>query len=71
MPRHYESSAARCPFYRMEDRKSVTCEGLGPNWTIKMSKDGKSGNAGGYKRRFCYDRWQECPVAVMLQARFR
>jgi hypothetical protein len=55
----------------MEDRKSITCEGLGPNWTIKMSKDGKSGNAGGYKRRFCYDRWQECPVAVMLQARFR
>lgn len=71
MPRHYESSAARCPFYRMEDRKSVSCEGFGPNWTIKISKDGKNGNASGYKKHFCYDRWEECPVARMLQERFQ
>ena len=55
----------------MEDRKSISCEGFGPNWTIKISKDGKNGNASGYKKHFCYDRWEECPVARMLQERFQ
>ena len=67
MPRYYESSAALCPFYRMEDPKSVICEGFGPKWTIKLSKDGKGGSAGGFKRKFCYDRWDECPISKMLQ----
>ena len=71
MARQYVSTAAQCPFYQMEDAKSITCEGLGPGWTIKLTKDGKTGNAKGFKRKLCYDRWEECPVARMLQERYK
>lgn len=71
MPRGYVSTEALCPFYRMEDAKSITCEGIGPGWIIKMSKDGQTGNAKGYKRKYCYAAWEACPVAKMLNEKFR
>ena len=67
MARHYESSNAVCPFYRMEDPKAVYCEGINPGWTIRLSKDGKSGSAKGFKRKLCYNLWEQCPIAQMLQ----
>ena len=71
MARQYVSTAALCPFYQMEDAKSIVCEGVGPGWTIKISRDGQSGNAKDYKRRFCYDQWEQCPVAKMLQENYK
>ena len=71
MPRKYVSNAARCPFYHMEDTKSVVCEGVAPSWTITMSKDGKTGNAKGYKLMYCYDRWEECLLARALQEKYK
>ena len=70
MPRDYVSNAALCPFYQMENAKSVVCEGVGPSWSIRLSKDGKSGNAKGYMRRFCYDRWEECMIAQALMKKY-
>lgn len=67
MPRHYVNPEAQCPFYHMEDAKSITCDGVGPSWTIKLSKAGKNGSAKGYKRKFCYNQWQDCPISEMLQ----
>ena len=60
-----------CPFYRMENSTGIFCEGIGPKWTIHMSKAGKGGSARGYKKRFCYDRWQGCPIAEMLQKKYQ
>ena len=66
MPYRYESSAARCPFYRMEDPKSIYCEGLRPGWGIIYTKDGHEGTAKAYKKKFCYKAWDECSIAKML-----
>lgn len=71
MPRQYVSNLALCPFYRMEDAQSVVCEGVGPSWSIRLTKDGKSGNAKGYKRKFCYAKWEECIIAKALQEKYR
>ena len=70
MSRQYVSTAALCPFYQMENAKSITCEGPGPGWTIRVSKDGNSGNAKDFKRKNCYDQWEQCPIAKMLQERY-
>ncbi len=66
MARQYVSTEARCPFYRMEDGKSVHCEGLRPGWTLTYSKDGHEGRAKGYIKKFCYRDWEKCPIADML-----
>lgn len=72
MARRYVSTEAKCPYYRMEDARSITCEGVGPGWTIRLSKDGSSGNAKGYKRNYCYSwKWEECPIARGLTEKFR
>ena len=70
MPRHYVNPSAMCPFYRMEDPNSIFCEGIGPKWTIRLTKDGKGGSARGYKKKFCYDDWKNCPISRMLQKKF-
>ena len=67
MPYRYESSAAKCPFYRMEDPKSIYCEGLRPGWGLVYTKDGKEGTAKGYKKKFCYADWEGCPIAKMIE----
>ena len=66
MARDYVSTEAMCPFYRMESAKQVTCEGLRPGWTIILRKNGTSGSAKGFIKKFCYRNWKDCPVAEML-----
>ena len=71
MARKYVSNAALCPFYQMEDQKSITCEGVGPGWVIKISRDGQTGNAKAYLRKYCYDQWEQCPIAKMLNEKYK
>lgn len=71
MARNYISNLALCPYYQMEDAKSITCEGIGPGWVIKVSRDGHEGNAKDHIRKYCYDRWEECPVARMLDEKYK
>lgn len=71
MARQYVSNEAVCPFYLMEDRQTVTCEGVGPGWVIKISRNVNSGNAKDYIREFCYRDWEKCRVAQMLQKKYQ
>lgn len=63
MARHYVSTAAICPFYRMEETTKIYCKGIeeGALSIQSFKKDCK-----GYKDRFCKASWARCPVANML-----
>ena len=62
MARHYESSAALCPFYRGEEATQIFCEGVGGATLrlefIKSARD--------YKAKYCRWHWQKCRIARML-----
>lgn len=72
MPRHYHSSSAKCPFYRGEKSDVKTggaalyCAGFAGAETTKLfyrAKDKMIDQA----RRYCRDKWQECPLARTLE----
>ena len=65
MPRHYESSAAVCPFYKYEERTTQFCDGFETVATVRLSfKDTKS--AMKIKNKYCRGTWQDCPLAKTL-----
>lgn len=63
MARHYVSTAAICPFYRMEETTKVYCKGAAEGELIIRSfkKDAKP-----WKDQYCKAAWARCPVASML-----
>lgn len=71
MPRHYHSSAAKCPYYRGEDcsRKgggaSLFCAGVGEAETIRLFFRAYD-KAVIHRDVFCRDCWQECAIAQIL-----
>ena len=65
MPRRYESSEAVCPYYRMEDARTIWCEGVDPGGTLQvMCASGKQ--AAIRKARFCRADWKKCYIAQAL-----
>lgn len=65
MPRHYESSAAVCPFYNGEESTLIFCDGFSQASTIRISfRDVKSAKRIKYK--YCRADWQSCPLARAL-----
>ena len=73
MPWQYESPNALCPFYRMESRNEVWCEGWRDDIGIRISFVNpemrniiNTGSAMKYKTEFCRAAWEQCPVARML-----
>ena len=65
MPRHYESSAAVCPFYNGEETTDLFCDGFSPGMSIHLSFK-NSAAAKKVKHRYCRLRWQDCPLAKTL-----
>lgn len=63
MARHYESTEARCPFYRGEDTMTIWCEGIRDGCTLQLAF---GRDASDYRKAFCRSEWQECRVAQML-----
>ena len=66
MGKHYISKEARCPFYRFEDLRSVTCEGVEQDNSIRLNLEGE-----GYKQRYCRRDWADCRIARMLLDKYR
>lgn len=66
MGKHYISKEARCPFYRFEDLRSVTCEGVEQDNSIRLNLESES-----YKQRYCRRDWGECRIARMLLDKYR
>lgn len=65
MPRHYESSAAVCPFYNGEGTTNLFCDGFSPGMSINLSfKDEKGARK--IKERYCRSEWMSCPLAKLL-----
>lgn len=65
MPRHYESSAAVCPFYNGEETTDLFCDGFSPGMSINLSfKSEKSAKR--IKAQYCRAHWNSCPLAQML-----
>lgn len=65
MPRHYESSAALCPFYRGEATTLQFCEGFEAVSSVRLSfRNEKSAKK--HKSKFCRDEWKDCPLAMSL-----
>lgn len=65
MPRHYESSAAVCPFYKMEDTTDLFCDGFSPGMSINLNFTSERA-ATRFKLRYCRHQWQNCPLAKTL-----
>lgn len=68
MPRHYESTEAQCPFYRMEERAEIWCEGPGEA-VLRLSYP-QGSSAARQRAVFCCRDWWLCPVARMLWAQY-
>ena len=68
MPRHYESSAACCPYYNGEETMKLFCDGFSPGMTVHLKFQGER-SARRHKTQFCRDmnRWQECPLAQIIE----
>ncbi len=69
MARHYQSPEVQCPFYRMEDRHCIHCEGPEMDWTLIQEFD-DAGTAKEYKRCYCHADWPQCRIARMLWAQY-
>ena len=68
MPKHYESSAALCPFYRMEEKTVIWCEG--PSDSVMRLLYEQEDTTEKQKTQFCYHTWTNCPIARMLWAQY-
>lgn len=69
-PQPYKSrpahTAAVCPFWLKDARKSVTCEGAEPG-TLLSVKTGTEAALRKYKQRYCCSySWKDCMVAQIL-----
>lgn len=67
MARHYQSPWAMCPFYRMEEKTAIHCEGVEPGSTIILRHEE---SAEEQKNLYCCADWTACPVARMLWAKY-
>ena len=65
MARHYESSAATCPFYRGEGRMILYCEGVANGCSTHLAF-ALAQSAAEYKEAFCRKDWHECKIAQTL-----
>ena len=66
MAYRYVNPSAMCPFYRMEDKKMIVCEGPEEGLGINVTNDGRDGQVKAYKRKYCYNNWQACALAKSL-----
>lgn len=66
MAYRYVNPSAVCPFYRMEDKKMIVCEGPESGLGINVTGDGRGGKVKDYKAKFCYSDWQSCTIAKSL-----
>ena len=56
-----------CPFYKMNDRERIFCEGALDSSPLNIRF---GGGAGVHLDGFCVDNWKNCPVARMLWAKY-
>ena len=63
MARQYMTPEAQCPFYRMEEKTAIHCEGIMPGSTIRLFIKKAPEE---YRRRHCRGAWTKCPIARML-----
>lgn len=61
--RHYQSPEAMCPFYRMEERTAIHCEGVSPGATLTLQW---KSSADQYRQQYCYGDWTRCKIARAL-----
>ena len=68
MPRHYESSAACCPYYNGEETLKLFCDGFEPGMTLHVKFQSERG-ARRHKARYCrsMNDWQACPLAQTIE----
>ena len=65
MPRHYHSSAAKCPYYRGENGVMIFCAGLYGADTLRIFfRDGQKCRI--HKAKYCRREWEHCCLAQML-----
>jgi hypothetical protein len=69
MGRHYVSYEAACPFYKGEDKNAIYCEGIVEESTVKNAF-GSVAAAEACKRRLCCGKWETCPLAKALSAKY-
>lgn len=67
MSKHYQSSAAQCPFYVGEESRYIFCEGIAPDITLRLSFGRKAAE---YRDTFCCGEWKECLIAKALWQKY-
>ncbi len=65
MPRHYESSAALCPYYRCEEATLQFCDGFERVRVVRLSFR-NARDAASLKKKYCRSEWTSCPLAKIL-----
>lgn len=60
-----EDYDVQCPFYRQEDSKTVSCEGITPETGLHLCFP-REERKQAYKLRFCRRHWKRCLITKML-----
>jgi hypothetical protein len=64
--KRYASVKAVCPYYKNESRQVIYCTGLCEGNVIHLAFANAS-ECIAYKKLFCRDNYERCPVAKMLE----
>lgn len=67
--KHYESSEAKCPFYRGEEERRIYCEGAEEGVYTQVTFE-KYSKAKEFKRDYCRAKFTSCPYCRMLFSKY-
>ena len=69
MPRTYNESLAKCPFFFSCAKLTITCEGITDSCRLKLSfVDEKEKNR--HREIFCDNRYNYCEIYQMLEKKY-
>ena len=70
MPTTWESVEVRCPFYRENQQRQLTCEGLWPGSTQTVIKFRGSGQTREHMQRLCMGRYTQCRLYGCIEEKY-
>lgn len=67
--KHYVSKEANCPYYHMEERQKIYCEGVEEQTSIHLNFPSPT-HLKKYAGQICYGDWENCRIAQMLNKKW-
>ena len=69
MPRTYNEALIGCPFYQSMTKKSILCEGITDDCTIKLLFT-SSEKHHQHRNIFCNNKYENCEIYAILEKKY-